>query len=149
MGARRAARERLAGRLAPAYLRWEEASVRTILTIHNIAYQGIFEKERLHRLGIPESAFDMYGVEFHNRLSFLKAGLFYADQVVAVSPSYAREITTKALGAGLHKLDATLAAEGRLTGILKRYRRQLGPRARSVPAASLRGPRPFRQAGHR
>ena len=104
--------------LAPAYLRWEEASVRTILTIHNIAYQGIFEKERLHRLGIPESAFDMYGVEFHNRLSFLKAGLFYADQVVAVSPSYAREITTKALGAGLHGLMRTLAAEGRLTGIL-------------------------------
>ena len=106
------------GGLAPAYLRWAEASVRTILTVHNIAHQGLFDKERLHRLGIPEAAFDMYGVEFHDRLSFLKAGLYYADQVVAVSPSYAREITTEELGAGLHGLTRTLAAEGRLSGIL-------------------------------
>lgn len=106
------------GALAPAYMRWDGASVRTILTIHNIAYQGIFDMERRHSLGIPESAFDMYGVEFHDRLSFLKAGIFYADQVVTVSPRYAGEITTKALGAGLHGLMRTLAAEGRLCGIL-------------------------------
>jgi starch synthase len=106
------------GGLAPAYLRWDGASVPTILTIHNIAHQGIFDKEHIHRLGIPESAFDIYGVEFHDRLSFLKAGLFYADHITTVSPTYAREITTEALGGGLHGLVQTIAAQGRLSGIL-------------------------------
>ena len=67
------------GGMAPAYLRWQGARVPTILTIHNIAYQGLYHRERMQTLGIPESAFDIYGVEFHDRISFLKAGLFYAD----------------------------------------------------------------------
>ena len=106
------------GGLAPAYLRWDGASVPTILTIHNIAYQGIFHRERRHLLGIPEHAFDIAGVEFHGRVSFLKAGMYYADHVSTVSPTYSREITTEALGAGLHGLAQGIAAEGRLSGIL-------------------------------
>ena len=66
------------GGLAPAYLRWQGARVPTILTIHNIAYQGLCDRERMPLLGIPEGAFHINGVEFHDRVSFLKAGLFYA-----------------------------------------------------------------------
>lgn len=106
------------GGLAPGYLRWDGAIVPTVFTIHNIAYQGLFEKERIHPLGIPESEFDMYGIEFHGRLSFLKAGAFYANHVSTVSPSYAHEITTEALGGGLHGLMRTITTEGRLSGIL-------------------------------
>lgn len=106
------------GGLAPAYLRWEGVRVPTILTIHNIAYQGLFARDRTDPLGIPDHAFHINGVEFHDRLSFLKAGIFYADHVSTVSPTYAREITTEALGAGLHGLTRGIAAEGRLSGIV-------------------------------
>jgi starch synthase len=104
--------------LAPAYLRWRGSHVPTMLTIHNIAYQGLFPKDRATPLAIPERAFDINGVEFHDHVSFLKAGLFYADHVSTVSPTYAREITTEALGAGLHGLTRGIAAEGRLSGIV-------------------------------
>jgi len=104
--------------LAAAYLRWAGAHVPTVQTIHNIAYQGVFPRDRLLSLGIPEPAFDINGVEFHGRLSFLKAGIFYADHLTTVSPTYAREITTEALGAGLHGLTSGIAAEGRLSGII-------------------------------
>ena len=106
------------GGLAPAYLRWQGARVPTMLTIHNIAYQGRYQRERLQTLGIPECAFHINGVEFHDQVSFLKAGLFYADHVSTVSPTYAREITTEAFGAGLHGLTRGIAAEGRLSGIV-------------------------------
>ena len=66
------------GGLAPAYLRWDRARVPTILTVHNIAYQGVFGKERMKLLGIPEHAFQVDGVQVHGRISFLKAGMFYA-----------------------------------------------------------------------
>jgi starch synthase len=106
------------GGLAPAYLRWDGARVPTILTVHNIAYQGVFGRERLDLLGIPEHAFHIEGVEFHGRISFLKAGMYYADHVSTVSPTYAREITTESHGGGLHGLARRIAAEGRLSGIL-------------------------------
>jgi starch synthase len=106
------------GGMAPAYVRWQGAHVPTVLTIHNIAYQGLCNRDRMQMLGIPESAFDINGVEFHDRISFLKAGLFYADHISTVSPTYAREITTEALGGGLHGLTSGIAAQGRLTGIV-------------------------------
>lgn len=106
------------GGLAPAYLRWQGAHLPTVLTIHNIAYQGLCDRDRMPILGIPDSAFHINGVEFHDRISFLKAGLFYADHVTTVSPTYAREITTPAFGAGLHGLTAGIAVEGRLSGIV-------------------------------
>jgi starch synthase len=106
------------GGLTPAYMRWRGVRVPTIVTIHNIAYQGVFPKDRLQPLAIPEQAFDINGVEFHDHVSFLKAGLFYTDHVSTVSPTYAREITTEALGAGLHGLVQGIAAEGRLSGVV-------------------------------
>jgi starch synthase len=104
--------------LTPAYLAWREQNVPTILTIHNLAYQGVFERERLPALGIPEAAFQIDGVEFYGKLSFLKAGIFYASHVTTVSSTYAQEITTPEFGCGLDGLLRTRAEEGRLTGIL-------------------------------
>jgi starch synthase len=104
--------------LAPAYLAWREQAVPSILTIHNLAYQGLFERERLPALGIPESAFQIEGVEFYGKLSFLKAGIFYASHVTTVSSTYAREVTTPEFGCGLDGLLRTRADQSQLTGIL-------------------------------
>ena len=104
--------------LAPAYLRWAGATLPSVMTIHNIAYQGNFPATHCRRLGIPAAAFDINGVEFHGEVSFLKAGVFYADHVTTVSPSYARDITTQGSGAGLQGLISGRAAQGELTGII-------------------------------
>ena len=104
--------------LAPAYLAWRGQSVPSILTIHNLAYQGLFERERLPRLGIPENAFQMEGVEFYGKLSFLKAGIFYSSHITTVSSTYAQEITTPQSGCGLDGLLRVRAEQGRLDGIL-------------------------------
>ena len=106
------------GGLAPAYLRWQGVRVPTLLTAHNIAYQGVFSRDRLRALGIPQHAFRIDGVEFHGHISFLKAGMYYADHLSTVSKTYAREITTEAFGAGLHGLTRGIALEGRLSGII-------------------------------
>ncbi|WP_407522025.1 glycogen synthase GlgA [Methylobacterium oryzisoli] len=104
--------------LAPAYLAWQGLRVPTILTVHNLAYQGLFPRENLGRLGVPENAFHIDGVEFYGKLSFLKAGLFYASHVTTVSDTYAHEITTPEFGCGLEGLLSTRARQGRLAGIL-------------------------------
>ena len=79
--------------LTPAYIKWKGLDVASILTIHNLAYQGLFDRDRLGALAIPEPAMSINGVEFHGRVSFLKAGIFYASQVTTVSATYAQEIT--------------------------------------------------------
>lgn len=104
--------------LTPAYLAWRGSSVQSILTIHNLAYQGLFDPECMPRLAIPSEAFNVNGVEFHGRVSFLKTGIFYASHITTVSSTYAREITTPELGCGLDGLLRTRAEEGRLSGIL-------------------------------
>jgi len=104
--------------LAAAYCNWRGQRTPSILTIHNLAYQGLFEPERLPRLGVPEHAFQMEGVEFYGKLSFLKAGIVYASHVTTVSSTYADEITTPEMGCGLDGLLRVKADQGRLTGIL-------------------------------
>jgi starch synthase len=106
------------GGLTPAYMQWDGTQVPTVLTIHNIAYQGNFNAGLRHRLAIPDVAFDINGVEFHGQVSFLKAGGFYASHVTTVSPTYATEITTETQGAGLHGLMGERAAKGQLSGIV-------------------------------
>ena len=75
--------------------------IKTLFTIHNLAYQGIFEKSTLQLLGIDAHCFTMEGVEFYNQVNFLKAGIAYADTITTVSPSYAKEILTPKFGCGL------------------------------------------------
>ncbi len=103
--------------LAPAYARWWKLPVRSVMTIHNIAHQGLFPYHRMPDLDVPPEAFSLDGLEFHLHGSFLKAGIYYSDHLTTVSPTYAEEITTEPLGGGLHGLIGGIAAAGRLTGI--------------------------------
>src|SRR5688572_20113992 len=66
--------------------------VPTVMTAHNLAFQGNFDASWVDRLGVPRAAFTVEGAEFHGQLSFLKAGLAYAGAITTVSPTYAREI---------------------------------------------------------
>jgi starch synthase len=90
--------------LAPAYVRLAGNRIATVFTIHNLAYQGLFPAEVLGELMLPASAFGIDGLEFHGKVSFMKAGIQYADRVTTVSPSYAREIQTPEQGCGLDGL---------------------------------------------
>src|SRR6185503_18669352 len=91
--------------LAAAYLRTERMRrAACLLTIHNLAFQGNFERGVMPELRLPEAQFNVDGLEFHGRVSFLKAGISYADALTTVSPSYAREIQTEAYGCGLDGL---------------------------------------------
>ena len=114
--------------LAAGYLAWREKPLPTVLTIHNLAYQGLFAPERLPKLGIPENAFQIEGVEFYGKVSFLKAGIVYSDHVTTVSSTYAREITTPELGCGLDGLLRVKADQGRLSGILNGIDESWDPR---------------------
>ena len=104
--------------LTSGYVQWRGGDTPSLLTIHNLAYQGVFDARRMRTLAIPDSAFKIDGVEFHGKLSFLKAGLFYASHLTTVSATYADEITTPEFGCGLHGLLAERSRQGRLTGIL-------------------------------
>nr|WP_298969191.1 glycogen synthase GlgA [uncultured Halomonas sp.] len=103
--------------LAPAYMHWQGHSIPTVFTIHNLAYQGVFDASRLEVLGIPEEAFNIDGIEYYGDLSFMKAGIVYASQVTTVSATYAQEITTPKFGCGLDGLLRCKAEQGRLSGI--------------------------------
>lgn len=114
--------------LAPAYMAWLGIRRPSVLTIHNLAYQGLFPRDNLGRIGAPDYAFQMDGVEFYGQLSFLKAGLYHASHVTTVSETYAREITTPEGGCGLDGLLRTRASQGRLTGILNGIDESWDPR---------------------
>lgn len=91
--------------LAPAYLRFAgEPRPRTLMTIHNIAYQGNFSPSVLGEVWLPPDAYAVDGAEFMGRLSFLKAGLYYADRLSTVSPTYAWEVQQPGGGRGLEGL---------------------------------------------
>lgn len=73
----------------------------TVLTVHNMAFQGRYPAGLFPRLGLPEAAFSLNGLEYHGDVNFLKGGLSYADRITTVSPTYAREITGVENGMGL------------------------------------------------
>jgi len=104
--------------LVPAYLAWNSCPVPTILTIHNLAFQGLFTRDTLRKIGAPESSFHIDGLEFHGKVSYLKAGLVYATHLTTVSETYAREITTPAEGCGLDGVLKKRSAANELTGII-------------------------------
>jgi starch synthase len=114
--------------LVPAYLAWRGSRIPSILTIHNLAYQGLFPKESLRRIGAPETSFHIDGVEFYDKLSFLKGGLVYASHLTTVSATYAREITTPEFGCGLEGLLRIRSAASQLTGILNGIDESWDPR---------------------
>lgn len=75
-----------------------------LLTIHNLAFQGLFDADRLPGLGLPAESFWPNGIALNGRLSFLKAGISHADRLTTVSRTYAQEIQTRQFGCGLHDL---------------------------------------------
>ncbi|OGA54636.1 MAG: starch synthase [Betaproteobacteria bacterium RIFCSPLOWO2_12_FULL_63_13] len=103
--------------LAPAYLRLDpDATAATLLTIHNLAFQGVFPPQVVPQLGLPPESFSPAGVEYYGQMSFLKAAIRFADAVSTVSPTYAEEIQREPLGMGLQGLLAE--RRGDLEGIL-------------------------------
>lgn len=108
----------------------------SVLTIHNLAYQGQFDAAIVPELGLPEHTFHMHGVEFHGSIGFLKGGLVYASHLTTVSPTYAEEILTPSGGFGLDGV--LLHRQSELTGILNGIDTD-----HWNPATSTRIPHPF------
>ncbi|MBG6073515.1 MULTISPECIES: glycogen synthase GlgA [unclassified Polaromonas] len=103
--------------MACAYVACHPATrAATVFTVHNLAYQGLFDERDFHLLGLPSRLMVPVGLEFHGQLSFMKAGLKYARHITTVSPTYAQEIATDAFGCGL---DGVIRARGAdVSGIL-------------------------------
>jgi starch synthase len=103
--------------LVPAFSRFNpKPGARTVMSIHNMAYQGIFGPEVVELFSLPPESFSMFGLEYHGQVSFLKAGLYYADWITTVSPTYAKEIQTPRHGCGLEGL--LKERKDNLTGIV-------------------------------
>ena len=91
--------------MACAFLAAQPATpARAVYTVHNLAYQGLFDASDFNLLGLPARFMISHGLEFHGQLSFMKAGLTYAHRITTVSPTYAREITLGEFGCGLEGL---------------------------------------------
>ncbi|HTC89547.1 MAG TPA: glycogen synthase GlgA [Bryobacteraceae bacterium] len=107
--------------LAPVYLRehfWGDPTfmgVKTLLTIHNLGYQGLFPPEALPEIALDPRLMNPDQIEFFGRVNFLKAGIAFSDAVSTVSKGYASEIQTPEYGFGL---DGFLRRHGPITGIL-------------------------------
>lgn len=102
--------------LAPMRDDPEFSRIRVLFSIHNMSYQGIYPATTLPQLGLPLSLFRPDALEFYTSLNLLKGGLLYSHELTTVSPQYAREIQTPALGCGLEGVLQARAAH--LTGIL-------------------------------
>ncbi|HVW22332.1 MAG TPA: glycogen synthase GlgA [Opitutaceae bacterium] len=92
---------------------------KTVFTVHNIAYQGVFPAGSFARTNLPEEFFAIDGLEYYGQVNFLKGGLLFADRVTTVSPRYALEIQTAEFGCGLEGVIQARAADlaGLLNGI--------------------------------
>ncbi|SEN09199.1 starch synthase [Sphingomonas gellani] len=105
--------------MAPAYLRFAPGPgpvARSVMTVHNIAFQGRFPATVFDDLALPDDAFAVDGVEYYGGVGYLKAGLEAADAITTVSPTYAREIREGRFGMGLEGLIAARA--DRVSGIV-------------------------------
>src|SRR5258705_4447760 len=88
--------------LALAYMHYSNRPrPATVMTVHNLAYQGVFPQEMLAAIDLPPQSFTVHGVEYYGKIGFLKAGLYFADRITTVSPTYAREILSDEGGMGL------------------------------------------------
>jgi len=108
--------------LIPAYLKfWSMVdpywkNTKSVLTIHNLAFQGRFSSRLFWDSGLPKAAWNMDGVEYFGDFGLLKGGISYADKITTVSPSYAREVLTPEFGCGLEGILSKRSAD--LSGIL-------------------------------
>jgi len=88
--------------LVALFVKEYNLKIKTVFTIHNLAYQGVFDTSVLKILGISESYFSMDALEFYSKVNLLKAGIAYSDMITTVSPTYAQEILTEDFGCGLN-----------------------------------------------
>jgi len=103
--------------LTPVYMRHGRAAATpTLITVHNLAFQGQFGPDIFPELGLPKTEFTVDGIEYYGDVSFLKGGLQMASAITTVSPTYAQEIRTPAFGMGLDGL--INARADRLHGIV-------------------------------
>ncbi|MEH6451550.1 MAG: glycogen synthase GlgA [Psychromonas sp.] len=94
------------------------SETKSIITIHNIGYQGVFNKSNLYWTGLGWDYFNVNCFEFHDQINFLKAGVMTSDMVSTVSPTYAEEILSPEYGFGLEHPLQHRAVQGKLRGIL-------------------------------
>jgi len=87
--------------VVPIYLKLRDENIKTLFTIHNIGYQGLFPRDSLRNMGVPRTFYKMNGVEYYGKISFLKAGIVYSDAISTVSVKYAKEILTHDFGCGM------------------------------------------------
>ena len=90
--------------LVPALLSLHRKRPATVFTVHNLAYQGIFDKQTFSDLNLPDELWHIDGLEFYGQLSFIKGGLAYADKISTVSSNYAKEILQAEYSYGLEGL---------------------------------------------
>lgn len=103
--------------LTPAYLHFAVGKkAKSIISLHNMAFQGCFDASWVEKLQLPAAGFVMNGFEYYQQLSFLKAGVYYADKLTTVSRTYAQEIQTAAFGFGFEGILSARAKD--LVGIL-------------------------------
>lgn len=95
------------------------AGTKTLFTVHNLAYQGLFPKEEFPKTGLDWVLFHIHYFEFYGKVNLMKAGMVYSDAISTVSPTYAKEILTKEFGCGLEGVlaERKAALYGILNGI--------------------------------
>jgi starch synthase len=110
--------------MACAYMAAHPGTVApSVFTVHNLAYQGLFAPGDFSHLALPASTWASHGVEYHGRISFMKAGLKYARRITTVSPTYAAEMATQEFGCGLDGVIRSRA--GDVVGILNGVDREV------------------------
>ena len=87
--------------LVPIYLKLKKSNIKTLFTIHNIGYQGLFNKNVLNDIKVPREFYKINGIEYYGKISFLKAGIVYSTAISTVSKKYSEEIMTKEFGCGM------------------------------------------------
>lgn len=97
--------------LVPLYLKMRNSKIKTLFTVHNIGYQGLFAQENLDRIGVPRRFYNINGIEYYKKISFLKAGIVYSSAISTVSKGYAREILTPEFGCGMDGILKTRASD--------------------------------------
>ncbi|MDD5448967.1 MAG: glycogen/starch synthase, partial [Candidatus Omnitrophica bacterium] len=108
--------------LIPVYLKTQYktdpfySNIKTMLTIHNLSYQGLFDASQFQKTGLDAGLFGMDGLEFYGKVNILKGGILFSDIITTVSPTYSREIQTKEFGYGLEGVLKSRA--NRIYGIL-------------------------------
>lgn len=104
--------------LVPSYLRYAGSTTPTVMTVHNIAFQGIVGADQLDYLRLPSWDFTPESLEYHGLLSTLKAGMVHASRLTTVSPSYAQELTEAHFGFGLEGVVKARRDRGELAGFI-------------------------------